>query len=89
MTTLCVCAVWDSAVQAYHRPMFVPHTGGAVRAFADEVNRKDAGNTLNAHPSDYELHQLGIWDENTGSFLNSSDGQLDVVLVRGKDVIKG
>lgn len=84
MTTLAVCAVWDSAVQAYNRPMFVPHTGGAVRAFSDEVNRKGEGNTLNQHPDDYELHLLAEWDETSGMFVAKNE-EADVILIRGKD----
>jgi len=85
MTMLAVCAVWDSAVQAYNRPMFVVHTGAAVRGFADEVNRRADDNTLNRHAEDYELHHLAMWDENSGKFHNVNDNDVDVVLIRGKD----
>lgn len=88
MTMLAVCAVFDSAVQAYSRPMFVPHTGAAIRGFGDEVNRKDAGNPLAAHPDDYELHHLGMWDEVNGTFLNIGNDGVDVILARGKDCVK-
>lgn len=86
---LAVCAVFDSAVQAYSRPMFVPHTGAAIRGFGDEVNRKEAGNPLAAHPEDYELHHLAMWDEIKGNFINVTDGtDVDIVLARGKDCVK-
>lgn len=84
MTILQICAVYDIAVQAYVRPMFVPHTGAAVRGFRDEVNRKEQGNSLAAHPEDYELHLLGHWDDETGRFENQPS-EVDVVLLRGKD----
>lgn len=84
MSVLCVCGIYDSAVQAYMRPMFVAHTGAAVRAFRDEVNRPADGNTLAAHPEDYELHLLGHWDDETGRF-ESQPLETDVVLLRGKD----
>jgi len=86
MSHLAVCAVWDAAVQAYMRPMFVSHTGGAVRAFADEVNKKDA-NPLAAHPEDYELHHLAVWDEFSGVFTPANDNGVDIVLIRGKDAL--
>jgi len=88
MTLLCVCAVFDSAVQAYMRPMFVSHTGGAIRAFGDEVNRVAEGNPLAAHPDDYELHLLAHWDEVSGRFSVVNDDGLEVVLIRGKDAKK-
>jgi len=89
MAMLAVCAVWDSAVQAYLRPLFVPHTGAAMRSFGDEVNRKSPdGNPLNAHPEDYELHHLAMFDEVNGQFHNVNGNDVDVVLSRGKDCVK-
>ncbi|QXP08438.1 MAG: nonstructural protein [Arizlama microvirus] len=79
-----VCAVRDSAMDAYLRPFFVPSTNVAVRSFTDEVNRKSDDNAVNKHPDDYELYCLGQWDENTGIFTQSGDS----LLVRAKDVIK-
>jgi len=87
MTQLAICAVWDSAVQAYMKPLFVSHTGGAVRAFVDEVNRVAEGNSLGAHSEDYELHQLATWDDESGVFENVP-GETDVILIRGKDAKK-
>jgi len=81
-----VCAVWDAAVQAFNKPMFVMHTAAAVRAFGDMVNASD-DNPLAMHPEDYELHLVGEWDEESGVFDNI-EGDKDVVLVRGKDAKK-
>jgi len=88
MAMLAVCAVWDSAVQAYLRPLFVPHTGAAMRSFGDEVNRRADNNSLNAHPEDYELHHLAMFDEVNGKFHNVNENDVDVVLLRGKDCVK-
>lgn len=84
MAMIAVAAVFDLAVHSYMKPMFVSHTGAAVRAFGDEVNKKD-DNPLAKHPEDYELHHLALWDEENGTFEPVSDKVTYVVLVRGKD----
>jgi len=68
MAILKILAVWDSALQAYARPIFVPQVGVAVRSFADEVNRAAPDNQVHNHPDDFELHSLGLWNEETGVF---------------------
>jgi len=79
-----VVSVFDSAVQAYSRPMFVPSRAYAVRSFTDEVNRREPNNALNAHPEDYELRMLATFDEESGIFT-AAGGEC---IVRGKDVIR-
>jgi len=81
MTTF-VVAVFDSAMQAFATPMFVPAVGVAVRSFSDEVRRKSDKNVLSMHPEDFELVELGMYDEQTGNFINGAPR----VLIRGKDV---
>jgi len=48
--------------------MFVPSVGVAIRSFSDEVNRKDPENQLFNHPDDFDLYELGEFDDNTGLF---------------------
>lgn len=79
-----VVAVFDSALDAYSRPFFVPTTQIGVRSFSDEVNRGGSGdNPLFNHPSDYSLYCLGAWDDHSGRFENFESPEL---LVRAKDV---
>lgn len=85
MTKSVVVAVFDSAVQAYGRPIFVPAIGVALRSFQDEVNRKDSENPVAAHPSDYELFNLGVFDDATGVFIGCEGGP--VSLARAKDLV--
>lgn len=85
---LVVVSVWDSAAQAYNRPIFVPTKGVALRSFTDEVNRKAADNPLNAHPEDYELRILAEFEEETGVFQVAPEG-VGACLARGKDVAVG
>ena len=65
---LTLCTVKDRAADAYGRPMFVPSTGVAIRSFSDEINRADADNQLYNHPDDFDLYELGEFDDNTGKF---------------------
>lgn len=81
MTTQYVVAIWDSAVQGYGRPFFVPTAGAAVRSFRDEVNRAHEENQMHRHPEDFELHELARFDDETGVFTPYER----VTLLRGKD----
>jgi len=86
MAKLCVVSVFDGAVQAHMRPMYVPSKGYAIRSFSDEVKRSgtdDQPNMMNKHPADYELRFLGTWDEETGIHQQVEGTQ---VLIRAADV---
>ena len=50
------------------QPKFVPSIGVAIRSFSDEVNRQDAENQLFNHPDDFDLYEMGEFDDNTGLF---------------------
>lgn len=78
-----VCAVFDSAIQAYGQPFFVPARGAALRSFTDEVNRSAQDNQLFLHPEDFVLYELATFDDEKGTFLNGLE-----VICRGKDVVK-
>lgn len=61
-----VFAVRDS-VAGYFNPPFVTRSlGEAERGFTDAV--RDPKHPFNAHPEDYELFQLGTYDDGTGMF---------------------
>lgn len=81
-----VVAVRDRAADAYMRPFFVPTIGMAVRSFQDEVNRSGADNPMWSHPEDYDLYELGDFDEDSGRFL-CHEPQPRMVAV-GKDCVK-
>lgn len=61
-----IVSVKDTAAQAFGRPIFVPAVPVAVRSFRDEVNRKDSSEDLARHPEDFELYELGSFDDSTG-----------------------
>jgi len=61
-----IVSVKDSAAQAFGRPIFVPSTAVAVRSFRDEINRKDSTEDMAKHPEDFELYELGSFDDSNG-----------------------
>jgi hypothetical protein len=79
---LVIVSVKDSAAQAFGRPIFVPSTAVAVRSFRDEVNRKDSTDDLARHPDDFELYEVGVFDDATG-IIEVSEPRL---VARAKDL---
>lgn len=80
-------AVFDRAAQVFARPFYVTRPAEALRSFGDEVNRKPSAeqqNSLFSHHADYELFQLGLWDENTGMFENNNQ-----LIARASDLFRG
>lgn len=67
---LVIVAIRDRAVDAFGTPFFVPALGGALRSFADEVNRRDpeGKNQLAAHPEDFDLYELGSYNDGDAKF---------------------
>lgn len=64
-----VIAVRDGAVQSFMQPSFCNHTGAAVRAFIDHC--RDPQTDFHKHPEDYELYQVGEFDDQTGKFTDA------------------
>ena len=64
-----ICSIRDSAADAYGRPFFLPSVGVAIRSFTDEVNRPSEDNQIYQHPEDFDLFELGEFDDTTGRFV--------------------
>lgn len=64
-----VCSIKDRAADAYGRPFYVPAVGVAIRSFQDEVNRAADDSQIYQHPEDFDLFELGEFDDATGLFL--------------------
>ena len=61
-----IVAVRDNAIGTFAHPWLVASIGAAVRAFGDEVKREgDNGqrNPLFMHPADFDLYELGEYDD--------------------------
>lgn len=61
-----VYTVYDSKVEAYLRPFFIPSDGAAIRAMIDCL--RDPGHAFAAHPGDYSLFYVGEWDDASAEF---------------------
>jgi hypothetical protein len=61
-----ICSVKDRAADAFGRPLFVPSVGLAIRSFSDEVNRQADDNQMYHHSDDFDLFELGTFDDCTG-----------------------
>lgn len=68
MSSKKVFAVYDSKVQAYMNPFCMETSGQAIRGWIDAVN--DEKTAFNRHPDDFTLFELGIYDEQSGTFEN-------------------
>lgn len=61
-----IVTIYDRKVGVYGRPAFVRHTNEALRQFIDEANRKAADNILNQHTEDFDLYQIGTFEDEDG-----------------------
>lgn len=82
-----IYAVKDLAVRAFETPGFAPAIGGsnaaAIRGFTDQVN--NSSSRYHAHPEDYELYQLGEFNDEDGSIVPL---ELPQLVTRAIDVMK-
>lgn len=82
---LFIIAVRDRAAGAYLVPQFVTSIGAAIRSFSDEVNRADPGNSFYNHASDFDLFELGHFDDD-GAVFTLLERPRQVAI--GKDLVK-
>jgi len=80
---LIIAIVRDRAAEAFARPMFLPSVGTAIRSFTDEVNRNNEENIMHHHPDDFELYDVGVFDDSNCKFELYDQPKL---LVTGKQV---
>lgn len=59
-----VFGVYDSKALGYLQPFFSNSVGSAIRAFADASNEDRS--PICKHPGDYQLYELGTFDDNSG-----------------------
>lgn len=64
-------ALYDRAVEAYAPVMTVNTRAEAIRSFRQECNNKQG--QLCQHPSDYELWQIGEYDDQTGMIVSTNE----------------
>lgn len=78
---LTIVSIKDRAADAFMRPFFVPTANMAIRSFMDEVNRDAADNQMFVHPEDFDLYEIGTFDDSNGRIESYSDMK---VLMLGK-----
>lgn len=78
-----IFSIKDHALDAYMRPWYAQSTGQAVRMFQDEINNPQS--EMHKHPDDYDLYELGDWDEETAEFKNLGTPKQ---VARGKELVK-
>ena len=78
---LTIVSIKDRAADAFNRPFFVPTANMAIRSFMDEVNRDYPENQMFVHPDDFDLYEIGIFDDSNGRIESYADMKL---LIQGK-----
>ena len=64
-----IVVVRDSAARVFSTPFFVQATAQAVRSLRDEVNSAESTSDVRRHPDDFELYEVGTFDEDTGAIV--------------------
>lgn len=69
MLVLNVYSVRDLKAECYSQPYFASNDAVAVRMFSDVC--KDVETPIGAHPSDYALFRVGVWNTESGSLAGT------------------
>ncbi|WNK13736.1 MAG: nonstructural protein [Microvirus sp.] len=80
-----VFAIKDRAVNNYGEPMAMPSEQHAVRWFRDIVNSDPKDSAIARHPDDYDLYQVGEYNEETAALVPNMMPELTA---RAKDLIQ-
>jgi len=64
-----IICVRDRAADLYGAPQCVGTTGAAIRGFSDEINRPDDKNSFYLHPDDFDLFELGSFNDEDAEFV--------------------
>lgn len=78
-----IVSVRDRAADTFGRPFFATARGQAIRAFTDEINRRADDNQLYNHPEDFDLYEVGTFDDDFGIVQGLDQS---VMICVGKDV---
>lgn len=63
-----ICVVRDRAADVYGVPFFTVSNGMAVRSFTDMINKDDPSSAMNNHPEDFDLFEVGSYDDASAEF---------------------
>lgn len=79
-----IFAIKDRAVDNFGDPMAMPSTQHAIRWFKDIVNTNAADSAIARHPDDYDLYQVGDYDDDSGALIPNA---MTVLVARAKDLV--
>lgn len=79
-----IVAVRDRAADVYGQPTCVASLGAAIRGFGDEINRPADNNQFHKHPEDFDLYEIGSYDDATAELTPIRPRQVAV----GKDLVR-
>lgn len=68
----------DTKTGIFNTPFFLPHVGQAIRACMDLG--QDMNTTVGRHPADFQLVELGTFDDQSGVMVAQLPLQLGTVL---------
>lgn len=68
MSKKLLVAVYDKKIGLFDPPVPVRHIGEAIRMFADI--KKNPDTKFGMHPEDFDLFQIGVYDEPSGTVEN-------------------
>lgn len=77
-----VFSIRDRAADVFGQPFFQNSTGAAIRVFHDAINNKGPDNLYYNHPDDFDLYELGTFDDDIGVFDTGNAKQISI----GKDI---
>jgi hypothetical protein len=73
-------AVYDKVGECFANPVLVPTAAAAVRSFTDQVNQN--GSDLNKHAEDFQLWELGTFNDNTGEMVPEKKMLIEALTVK-------
>ena len=79
-----VFAVMDEKVETFGQPVVMETVGQAIRMFTDVVN--DGQSMWCKHPTDFQLYQLGEFNDRSGEFVNDRKFVIAAIDVKQPEV---
>lgn len=80
-----IFSIHDSAAKVYARPFLFSTSAEAMRMFETQVNDKEKGGLIAAHPDQFTLYQIGEYDDTTGKLTS---GEVCMSLGNGINFVK-
>lgn len=79
-----VFSVKDVKADAFMQPFFTHNRNTAERDFREAVSTPDQKNPMSRHPEDFELYELGNWDDQVGVIVSRDAPDL---VIKGSQVV--